>query len=99
MDEEREALGRDALDSLIDHAIRRLAAGDQQAKAAIHRLAEAYDAVAAESAGKLTREESCLLDSYMNALMDANNHEYRYLYVQGIKDCIGFLIKLGLLRG
>lgn len=30
--------------------------------------------------------------------MHSNDHEYRYLYVQGIKDSILFLMKLGLLH-
>lgn len=98
MDEDRGEAGREALEGLIDHAIRELESGDEQARAAMRRLAAAYDALSEEIAKQLTRRESCLLDDYMNALMDANNHEYRYLYLQGIKDSILFLMKLGLLH-
>lgn len=96
--EERDTLGQEAVDSLVDLAIRELAAGDPQAKAAIHRLAEAYDALADEIAEQLTGKEASLLNDYANALMDVNNYEYRYLYVQGLKDCIRFLMKLDMLR-
>lgn len=98
MREERCQVGREALDKLIDHAVRELTEGDEQAKAAIRRLSAAYDALSDEIARQLTKQESSLLDDYMNALMDTNDHEYRYLYVQGIKDSIRFFVKLGMLH-
>lgn len=98
VDQERDSLGKATVDALIDLAIRELSVGDSQAKAAIHRLSETYDALSDEIARQLTKQESSLLDDYANALMDTNNHEYRYLYVQGIKDCIRFLINLKMLQ-
>lgn len=97
MDEWNEA-GQEAMDLFIERALKELAADDEQAKAAISRFMDARERLTDKIDENLTEQESCLLDDYMNELADVNEHEYRYLYIQGIKDCIRFFMKLGLLH-
>lgn len=91
-------VGQEAMDLFIDRAIKELAADDKQAKAAISRLMDARDKLIEKIEENLSEKESCLLNDYMNKFADVNEYEYRYLYMQGIKDCIRFLLKLELLH-
>lgn len=92
----REEIMTDAMDMLVYRAILELTESDTASKAAASEVSSMGEDIAADPA--LDEKSRAAMEQYLNRLNDMVSSHYRHLYIQGAKDCVAVLRKLGVIK-
>ena len=94
--EKREQIAEEALDRLVFQTwleLQRQDAAADQAEAALSRIS---DAIRTDKA--LSEDEQMVMLNYVREVTGLTARQYRHLYLQGARDCVAALRKLGVIR-
>lgn len=94
--ENKESIVSECIESLVRRAIAEMNATDAAAKTADRALSELSERVVGDS--RLGGAEREVLDQYLTQLTQTTAEQFHYLYIQGAKDCVEVLRKLGIIK-
>lgn len=83
------------IDQLIYRALLEMEQNDSRAKLSAKKMADACDALIDNNSESLETQQR--LDEYVGQLCEVSAEQFQYLYVQGAKDCVALLQKLGVI--
>lgn len=95
MDSRKEIMDA-ALDGLVYQALDELAVRDEAARQMDRELAEAIEELVNDT--PLDEKTRTIVNNYTGRLTALTAKHYRYLYVQGAKDCVAILRELGVIK-
>lgn len=94
--EKRERIAEEALDRLIFQALLELQRQDAAVDRAEAALSHISDAIRTDKA--LNEDERTVMLNYVREVTGLTARQYRHLYLQGAKDCVAALRKLGVIQ-
>lgn len=94
--ENREEILTDAVDMLIYRAILELTESDTAIKESASEVSNMGEDIAADPT--LDEQSRAALERYLDRINDMVSSHYRHLYIQGAKDCVELLRRLGVIQ-